>query len=244
VPDDEGNLGDQEPLVGNDDDEKNPFVLKEKQAGDDDDDDDDDEENPFVLKENQALLSSKDGYGSVFFLHRFITVLALGLLLVTQVTPFLFLLFTTRVVLGDPVQFALRIYVALFCLIGVLVETEVQAPPCFKRIKKEGGLLHNWIWRGFLYSFLGLVGCKEGIAVQTELLHPSHNSEPSKMIDIQINWVAVIMETCSWVWWWALASCISVWEWFAVKRCAINKPRPIENASNSTNKKNSKHSMT
>jgi hypothetical protein len=135
----------------------------------------------------------------VFFLHRFITVLALILLLVTQVTPFLFLLFTTRVVLGDPVQFALRIYVALFCLIGVLVETEVQAPPCFKRIKKEGGLLHNWIWRGFLYSFLGLVGCEEGIAVQTELLHPSHNSEPSKMIDIQINWAAFIMETCSWV---------------------------------------------
>jgi hypothetical protein len=99
--------------------------------------------------------------------------------------------------LGDPVKFALRIYVALFCLVGVLVETEVQAPLCLKRIKEKGGLLHNWIWRGFLYSFLGLVGCKEGIAVQTELLHPSHHSEPSKMIDIQINWVAVIMETCS-----------------------------------------------
>eukprot|EP00978_Attheya_sp_CCMP212_P001871 scaffold3873_cov42-Attheya_sp.AAC.2 len=64
------------------------------------------------------------------------------------------------------------------------------------------------------------------------------------MIDIQINWAAVIMETCSFGWLWGRASCISVWEWLVVKRYAIDKPRHIENASNNTNKKkNSKHDV-
>eukprot|EP00978_Attheya_sp_CCMP212_P013776 scaffold34664_cov56-Attheya_sp.AAC.2 len=105
VPD-EAAVGDEEPLMGNDNDEENPFVLKERQAGNDDEDED--EENPFVLKESQPLLSSKDGYGAVEVPKDEEE----EVLETTRrpprrnVAPFLFLLFTTRVVLGDPVQSA------------------------------------------------------------------------------------------------------------------------------------------
>jgi hypothetical protein len=59
-----------------------------------------------------------------------------------------------------------------------------------------------------------------------------------KMIDIQINWAAVFMETCSWVvvGTGVLYFCLGEVCWQALH------DKPVENASNNTNKKkNPKH---
>mmetsp|Transcript_5794 Transcript_5794/g.16334 ORF Transcript_5794/g.16334 Transcript_5794/m.16334 type:complete len:244 (+) Transcript_5794:185-916(+) len=56
-------------------------------------------------------------------------------------------------------QFSLRLYILVFCLIFMLVE--LDWPPQIMRNLPT----NNWLMRGWMYSFLGLVGMEEAFAV-------------------------------------------------------------------------------
>lgn len=56
-------------------------------------------------------------------------------------------------------QFSLRLYILIFCLIFLLVE--LDWPPQIMRNLPT----NNWLMRGWIYSFLGLVGMEEAFAV-------------------------------------------------------------------------------
>lgn len=56
-------------------------------------------------------------------------------------------------------QFSLRLYILVFCLIFMLVE--MDWPPQIMRNLPT----NNWLMRGWIYSFLGLVGMEEAFAV-------------------------------------------------------------------------------
>ena len=58
-----------------------------------------------------------------------------------------------------PLQFSLRLYILIFCLIFIFVE--LDWPPRIMRNLST----NNWLMRGWIYSFLGLVGMEEAFAV-------------------------------------------------------------------------------
>jgi hypothetical protein len=56
---------------------------------------------------------------------------------------------------AGPVQYVLRFYVVLLCLLVVLNELEYFA------LTVESRILHYWVTRGALYAFIGLLGLEE-----------------------------------------------------------------------------------
>lgn len=54
-----------------------------------------------------------------------------------------------------PVQYVLRFYVVMLCVLVVLNELE------YFTLTVESRILHNWITRGALYAFIGLLGLDE-----------------------------------------------------------------------------------
>ena len=58
-----------------------------------------------------------------------------------------------------PCNLKSRLYLSIFCLIFILVES---------RIPFLNGVIQNWILRGFLYSFFGLIGMEQDLAIRVE----------------------------------------------------------------------------
>jgi hypothetical protein len=56
---------------------------------------------------------------------------------------------------AGPVQYVLRFYVVLLCLLVILNELEYFA------LTVESRILHYWVTRGALYAFIGLLGLEE-----------------------------------------------------------------------------------
>eukprot|EP00816_Leptocylindrus_hargravesii_P005922 CAMPEP_0196812618 /NCGR_PEP_ID=MMETSP1362-20130617/29053_1 /TAXON_ID=163516 /ORGANISM="Leptocylindrus danicus, Strain CCMP1856" /LENGTH=252 /DNA_ID=CAMNT_0042188401 /DNA_START=187 /DNA_END=945 /DNA_ORIENTATION=- len=75
---------------------------------------------------------------------------------------------------GDigPVQMALRVYMTLFCVGVIVAELE-----CL--LINRMPLLHSWLVRGIVYSFLGVVGMEESVAVKFDLNNDDDSSVPT-----------------------------------------------------------------
>ena len=56
------------------------------------------------------------------------------------------------------VQMALRIYIGIFCVGAICAEQEVL-------VINKIPILHSWMIRGLTYSFLGLIGLEQSVAV-------------------------------------------------------------------------------
>lgn len=87
---------------------------------------------------------------------------------------------------NGPVDYVLRGYVILLCLIVILVELEW---PAFAR---ESAVLHNWVSRGLLYVFIGVIGMQEN---ETAVLKNEEYHSYEVMTDI-IKAVAWNMAGC------------------------------------------------
>ena len=55
----------------------------------------------------------------------------------------------------DTIQYVLRLYVVALCSLVILVELEWTA------FARESMILHNWITRGLVYGFIGLLGLEQ-----------------------------------------------------------------------------------
>jgi len=71
-----------------------------------------------------------------------------------------------------PVQMALRVYMTLFCVGVIVAELE-----CL--LINRMPLLHSWLVRGIVYSFLGIVGMEESVAVKFDLNNDDDSSVPT-----------------------------------------------------------------
>lgn len=91
-------------------------------------------------------------FHKLFILISILTCLCALWMIVGQVLGFV-------VYENSPVDYVLRAYIIVFCIFVVLVEIEW---PAFAR---ETTLLHNWILRGLLYVFIGVLGLQENDAV-------------------------------------------------------------------------------
>lgn len=65
-----------------------------------------------------------------------------------------------------PIQYVLRLYVVMFCLLAALVELE------WTKFARESAVLRFWVTRGLFYCFIGLLGLEENdtLADKTESL--------------------------------------------------------------------------
>jgi len=101
---------------------------------------------------------------------RYLAILASCMMLLMQIIPMM--------ILGDEstwLQIAVRSYLAIFCISFVLTESRI---PFLQRILSPHS---NWILRGFLYSFIGLIGMEQDIALKVEeaALSPRSSSASS-----------------------------------------------------------------
>lgn len=81
-------------------------------------------------------------------------------------------------------QFSLRLYILIFCLVFILVELD-WPPGIMKSLPTN-----NWLMRGWLYSFLGLVGMEEAFAVLV--------SESSSSNILASDLVSIFIQVSSW----------------------------------------------
>lgn len=118
----------------------------------------------------------------VFYFVSCVAVVASLCLLATQIIP---------IIIAYPdvdfLRFALRVYVAFFCIVFLLVE--VQAPLAFLENNKT---FQNYISRGLLYSFNGLIGLEQAYSLRIEDVVKHANSK------LHIGWTPLFMQISSW----------------------------------------------
>jgi hypothetical protein len=117
-----------------------------------------------------------------------VAVLVSLCLLATQLIP-LFLMsaadYSERIGI---LSVALKVYIALFCLMFVVVETGLPVP-----FVRSSQLLQNYLSRGFIYSFLGLICVEEAYSERVKDLI-THGKD-----EFHVGWVAIFMQLSSWL---------------------------------------------
>lgn len=124
--------------------------------------------------------------GLLFFdiVNNVATVTSLCLLL-SQVLPIFFMNDSTTTI--GPVQMALRCYMSVFCIGAICAEQEVL-------MINKVPLLHSWILRGLVYSFLGLVGLEESAAINYKTSGtPSLSFEDASVFILMSSFAMVIV---------------------------------------------------
>eukprot|EP00581_Thalassiosira_minuscula_P016015 CAMPEP_0183722746 /NCGR_PEP_ID=MMETSP0737-20130205/14615_1 /TAXON_ID=385413 /ORGANISM="Thalassiosira miniscula, Strain CCMP1093" /LENGTH=339 /DNA_ID=CAMNT_0025952977 /DNA_START=134 /DNA_END=1153 /DNA_ORIENTATION=- len=92
----------------------------------------------------------------VFDSVRYLAILASCMMFAMQIVPLI-------IVGGEStwLQIAVRCYLAIFCLSFVLTESRI---PILRKLLASHN--DNWILRGFLYTFIGLIGMEQDLAVK------------------------------------------------------------------------------
>jgi len=93
-------------------------------------------------------------------LFRMIKVVALACAAAMGIGQAVGLFFTSSGL--DPIQYVLSAYMLLFCIVMMLNELE------WGKFLYDSALLSNWISRGVIYSFVGVIGISENRIVKVE----------------------------------------------------------------------------
>eukprot|EP00544_Gedaniella_sp_CCMP2646_P004728 CAMPEP_0202481106 /NCGR_PEP_ID=MMETSP1361-20130828/831_1 /ASSEMBLY_ACC=CAM_ASM_000849 /TAXON_ID=210615 /ORGANISM="Staurosira complex sp., Strain CCMP2646" /LENGTH=279 /DNA_ID=CAMNT_0049108599 /DNA_START=97 /DNA_END=936 /DNA_ORIENTATION=+ len=120
----------------------------------------------------------------IFIFIEIVAILASLNLLITEIIP---------IIIAPPskigyLSLALRCYLSCFCLVFISVELEIPVP-----FIKDSQIFNNWISRGFLYSFVGLIGMEEAYSSRVEDLVGNANDK------FHVAWVPMFMQITSWI---------------------------------------------
>lgn len=83
---------------------------------------------------------------------------------------------------------ALKVYVIMFCILFLLVESDSPVP-----FIRNSQLLNNYISRGFVYSFLGLICLEEAYSVRVKEIVSTHADA------YHVSWASLFMQISSWL---------------------------------------------
>mmetsp|Transcript_16334 Transcript_16334/g.35546 ORF Transcript_16334/g.35546 Transcript_16334/m.35546 type:complete len:336 (-) Transcript_16334:1399-2406(-) len=108
-------------------------------------------------KKKRKERPQKSIFHLLFDAVRFLAIIASSMMFTMQIIPLVILEKESTWL-----QIALRSYLAIFCFSFVLTESRI---PFLERIVSPH---NNWILRGFLYSFIGLIGMEQNLAVKIE----------------------------------------------------------------------------
>ncbi|KAL7564185.1 hypothetical protein ACA910_019810 [Epithemia clementina (nom. ined.)] len=114
-------------------------------------------------------------------------ILAALSLLMTQMIPLISDPHRQIYTFFSVLNFILKGYISLFCILFVLVEADVPISTL-----RNSALLQAYFSRGFLYSFLGLVCTVEASSDRVQSLLSDVSSG-------QITWAAIFMQVSAWV---------------------------------------------
>lgn len=140
----------------------------------------------------------------VFHFVEGLTAMSAVFLLLTQITPLLFLQKAQRESWqssshgggggGDSLSFVAiieRIYLSIFCVLVIVTESSAPLP-----IVRESQILQNYCSRGFLYSFIGIICLEEAYSERVKgLLANVTNADGS----FHVAWAALFMEFSAWL---------------------------------------------
>lgn len=87
-----------------------------------------------------------------------------------------------------PILYMYSLYLSCFCITFMLVEAEIPIP-----FLKDSAIFQNWFSRGFLYSFIALIGMEEAYSSRVEDLVGHANDK------FHVSWVPLFMQISSWV---------------------------------------------
>lgn len=104
-------------------------------------------------------------------------------LIATQIIPLVIAPHTQGVL-----DFCLKVYVSLFCILFLLVEFDAPIP-----FLRNSQLLQMYLSRGFLYSFLGLICVSEAYSERVKEIVQSHADE------FHVAWASLFMQISSWL---------------------------------------------
>jgi len=92
---------------------------------------------------------------------RYLTILASFAMLCMQIIP-LFILNTNDI---TGLQYFVRLYLIIFCVSFILLESRI---PLLRRLTIFPSYENNWILRGFMYTFIGIIGMEQDVAMKVE----------------------------------------------------------------------------
>jgi hypothetical protein len=98
---------------------------------------------------------------NIFIMISTVAVLVHASLLVGQILP----IFAVSDV--DNLQIALRVYMSVFLVAFICIETEVI-------LRTSSTLGNNFMLRGVMYSFVGLIGVEQSAAIRVDMSHGNH----------------------------------------------------------------------
>jgi len=151
--------------------EDTPLLSQMSWLNEDDQDDDDASTRkgtPRDSNDDDSHLSDHRPIGHIIFaMINTVAVMASACMFFSQVI-------TLVISNVDWIQGILRFYVILFCAMFVMAELEIT----LLSIVSSPKFLDDWTFRGFLYSFVGMIGVEESYSVQV----PTHSSKGFALI--------------------------------------------------------------
>mmetsp|Transcript_11264 Transcript_11264/g.15884 ORF Transcript_11264/g.15884 Transcript_11264/m.15884 type:complete len:322 (-) Transcript_11264:228-1193(-) len=177
-----------------DDDEESSYEDVDSLASDDDVNDELGNDKPKRAPKRSAC-------HSFFVIFQTVTILANVCFILTEVLP----IYVGNLAL---LQIFIRSYLALFSFIFVLAEFEMEF------LNKTS--LRNWIARGFLYTFLGLVGMEQEIAMSSNLSNETGQSDKFALY-LDVKWALLFIQVTSW-WMVAMGCLYFLFGLFCMKR--------------------------
>jgi hypothetical protein len=140
-------------------------------------------DNETDIHENASVhaLFPQRSWGHMCFIA--ITIFSIASLVLMALSQCL----TVAVVPLELVQIVLRIYILLFCVISIVGELQHEA------LLNYFPSLDHWVYRGFLYSYTGLIGVEESHAVFVITVNP--NSVMANVVGIMVKVPSYAMVT-------------------------------------------------
>ena len=115
-------------------------------------------------KKKKKQQSSSDGPQKtiphfLFDIVRYLAIFASGAMLFMQILPIVVL--PKDEITG--LQYFVRVYLIIFCASFILLESRI---PLLRRLSFPAH--DNWILRGFMYTFIGIIGMEQDVAIKVE----------------------------------------------------------------------------
>ena len=133
---------------------------------------------PHVPRQNPCLW--------MFHFIQFTSCVASLCLVATQIIPLVILPSSEIMTRTGALSIALKIYISVFCLMFVVVETDAPVPWI-----QQSALLIRFFSRGFIYSFIGLVCVEESYSERIrDMVHQKDQ--------FSVGWAAIFMQISSW----------------------------------------------
>lgn len=109
----------------------------------------------------------------LFDIVRYLAIFASGAMLFQQFLPIIGL--DKEEMTG--LQYFVRVYLILFCISFTLLESRI---PLLKRLTFPAH--DNWILRGFMYTFIGIIGMEQDVAIKVEDITTGSSSGSSNIL--------------------------------------------------------------